>query len=574
MNLRIIGELLEDFTSGIVLVNDRGIIEWASRYVRKEFNNGKPLKKVFSDVFPINLEEIMLADRKVKDPNGKSYSVRIRKIAEGENIHYFVFLESIQDFKNKDTRIFCLEKIIDTISEGIVMSDYDGKVVIYNEANGVLDDMNPHDAIGKYIWEAYKYNKEDKSEHRQVFNSGDAIINKYRAHSYKNGIPRYVSYNTYPIIKDEEKVGVFSVCQNITKLQSLLSETIELKRKYAQKESSNTNSYDSINGTSYTFSDIVGNSKPMVNLIKEAQTIALLDNNILIIGDTGTGKEVFAQSIHNFGKRSNQPFIGISCAAIPENLLESILFGAVKGAYTGAVDHQGLFEEAGEGTLFLDELNSMPATMQSKLLRVLQERKVRRVGGVSTVNIQCRVISAVNEDPQMLIHSGRLRQDLFYRIAGLCLFIPPLQDRKEDILGLSEYFINKYNRLMNKNIKRLSSELKDAMLSYYWPGNIRELEHVIENIMIRTGEYQKELNIKNMPQYLRETFLGYITQKKARDNSESLTETLKHIEKKIILEGLKRNKWNISKTAKDLGIIRQSLIYRIKKLDIKNTSEQ
>jgi arginine utilization regulatory protein len=568
MNFRIIGQLLEEFTPGIVLVNDNGIIEWASRYVIKEFNNGKPLKKEFSGVFDVSLEEIMSAAKNIKDSKGKSYSVRLRKIVDGEEIYYFVFVESIQDFSNKDTKIFCLEKILDSISEGIVMSDYDGKVVIYNEANGALDDMDPRDAIGKYIWEAYKYNREDKSEHRQVFKSGNAIINKYEAHSYKNGIPRYISYSTYPIVKDGEKVGVFSVCKNTTKLQSLLSETIELKRKFSQKDLKDTDSYDSINGTSYTFSDIVGNSEAMVSLIKEAQTIALLDNNILIIGDTGTGKEVFAQSIHNFGKRSNQPFIGISCAAIPENLLESILFGAVKGAYTGAVDHQGLFEEAGEGTLFLDELNSMPVTMQSKLLRVLQERKVRRVGGINMVNVQCRVICAINENPQILIKSGRLRQDLFYRIAGLCIFIPPLQDRKEDILGLSEYFINKYNRLMNKNITGLSSELKDAMLCYNWPGNTRELEHIIETLMIRTGEYQKELNTKDMPQYLRETFLEYNALKNARENTESLPKTLKHIEKKIILEGLKRNRWNISETSKDLGIIRQSLIYRMKKLDI------
>lgn len=567
MNYKLVGQLLSEFTPNVAIVNDQGIIEWASHYMAKVFDNKKMVKEKFKDVFGISIEEIKTSRKSIKNPGGKSYSVKVRQITEGEIVYCFVFMESLQDFTNKETKLYCLEKIIDTISDGIVMSDCDGKVVLYNKAQENLEDMDPKDTVGKYLWEAYNYNKADKSEHRQVLNSGEAIINKYEAHSYKNGIPRYVSYSTYPIVKDGEKVGVYSISKNVTKLQSLLSETIELKRKFTRKEQNGTND-DRTNGTSFTFSDIVGSSEATVGLIKEAQTIAWLDNNILIIGETGTGKEVFAQSIHNFGKRNDQPFIGINCAAIPENLLESILFGAVKGAYTGAMDHQGLFEEAREGTLFLDELNSMPVSMQTKLLRVLQERKVRRVGGVNTVSVQCRVISAINEDPQKLIQSGRLRQDLFYRVATLCLYIPPLRDRKEDILELSEFFMSKYNKLMNKQMNGLSAELRETVFSYNWPGNIRELENLIENLMVRAGEYQKELTIKDIPPYLRESILGSNAVERVRKNTESLPATLNKIERKIILEGLNRNKWNISGTSKDLGIIRQSLIYRMKKLKI------
>jgi len=294
----------------------------------------------------------------------------------------------------------------------------------------------------------------------------------------------------------------------------------------------------------------------------------MLDNNVLIIGETGTGKEVFAQSIHNFSKKKTEPYIAINCAAIPENLLESILFGASKGAFTGAVEHTGLFEEAGEGTIFLDELNSMPVSMQTKLLQVLQERKVRRVGGVNMTPVKCRVMCAMNEDPQKLIQNGKLRQDLFYRISGLCLYIAPLRERKEDILDFTFFYINKFNKLLNKNIKSLSPELQQILLGYNWPGNVRELEHMIENLMIRASGSQKALEISNMPLYIKETVLSAGNIDRTKTKKETLPDTLRSIEEKIIRESLNKNNWNISATSKELGVIRQSLLYRIKKLDI------
>jgi len=357
-------------------------------------------------------------------------------------------------------RLYCLEKIIDAINDGIIMSDPEGRVVLYNKAEEKLEDLRAEDMLGKHLWEAYRYDSEELSEHREVFKSGKAVTNGYKSHTYKGTAPRYLAYSTYPIEKDRVRLGVFSVSKNEDKLQALLAETIELRRLSLRKEQTGEGRKERKNGTTYAFSDIVGSSASTLGTIREAETIALLDNPVLIIGETGTGNEVYAQSIHNFSRMGSETFVAVNCAAIPENLLESILYGSVKGAYTGAHDHVGMFEEAGEGTLFLDELNSMPVTMQTKLLRAIQERKIRRVGGMKIVPVRCRIMCAVNEDPQKSIKDGKLRQDLFYRIAGLCLYIAPLRERPEDVLDLSAVFINKYNRQLAKQISFLSRELQ------------------------------------------------------------------------------------------------------------------
>lgn len=476
-----------------------------------------------------------------------------------------------KDFE-KDNRIFTLEGIIENINDGIVMSDSDGKIVIYNNAMEKLEDKRSVDMVGKFIWDAYGYSEEEKSEHRKVYKTGVAIINRYAAHAYHNGQPKYVSYSTYPIIKDGKKIGVYSISKNETKLHSLLAETVELKRMFNKEYSRDESTRYKSNGTTFTFSDIIGSSECMKKLIKEAESISWLDNCVLIVGDTGTGKEVFAQSIHNHGKRAKDPFIGLNCSAIPENLLESILFGTVKGAFTGAIDSKGLFEEAKGGTLFLDELNSMPLNMQTKLLRVLQEKRVMPVGGSTSNPINCRIISAMNENPDNLIKSGRLREDLFYRIAGFNLFIPSLHERNKDILDISDYYIRRYNNTLDRNIVGLSEDLKDIMFNYNWPGNVRELQHFLENLMVRSLIDDDYLMINHIPIYIKVKMDKKNKIKSIIEEKETLPTTLNNLENKIIIEALEKNNWNISKTSREIGIIRQSLLYRIKKLGIERNN--
>ena len=565
MDINKIGQIVSSYTPLVVIVDQNGLINWMSGSFKDELEI-KSLQVKFDEKFEISLNLIKKNKGMTIEHNGYKYKITNHKIHYGEKEYFIIVFENLNRFDNRDIKIYALENIIANINDGIVASDFDGKVVIYNKAMEILEDKKSNDMLGNFLWDAYGYGQEEGSEHRGVFYSGEALINKYSAHAFSNGVPKYVSYSTYPILKDGEKVGVYTISNNETKLHNLLSETIDLKRQF-NKEQDEKKIYNS-NGTSFTFSGIIGSSDPLNKLIKEAQAIAWLDNNILIVGETGSGKEVFAQSIHNYGKRSNEPFIGINCSAIPENLLESILFGTVKGAFTGALDHSGLFEEAKGGTLFLDELNSMPITMQTKLLRVLQERIVRPVGGNTTYPINCRIISAMNEEPQELIKNDRLREDLYYRVAGFNLFIPPLRERKVDIFDLSDSFISIHNKSMRKNVVGISKELKNVMGNYSWPGNVRELQHFIENLMVRVDEDEEYLRINHIPEYLKDKIMSSRALEMITEEKESLPNTLNSVERKIILEALDKNKWNISKTSRELGIIRQSLLYRIKKLGI------
>ena len=562
MDIEVVGEVFTIFKPYVAIIDEAGEILWISQRLMNLLEIDIRYKMNIKFIFSISVEDLLSSNNLKVKINHEMYNLHKIKL---KNESHIIFIDLISDYNDSKVKSYCLEQIIENLNDGILLSDKDGKVVIYNKAMEELEKRDSKDMIGKYIWDAYGYKDINKSEHMQVFNSQIPIINKYKAHAYNNGKPIYKSYSTFPIIKNEETIGVYSISKDETKLQSLLSETIELKRQF--KGIFKDEKHSKSNGTRFTFSDMIGSSYVMKRLIKTAQSISYLDNNVLIVGSTGTGKEVLAQSIHNYGKRKSQPFIGINCAAIPENLLESILFGTVKGAYTGAVDSSGLFEEAGKGTLFLDELNSMPINMQIKLLRVLQEKCTRRVGGKEEYQIECRVISSMGEDPYRLIKEGKLRQDLFYRVAGYNLYIPTLKERGKDLFQLAEHYIAKNNIIMNKNVCLITDELKEIMNNYSWPGNIRQLEHFIENIMVRTSGDDIYLRVENIPEYISDVVISKGDGSSYKDN-QTLPEKLEEIERQLILKALDNNKWNVTKTAKELGVTRQSLNYRMKKLNI------
>lgn len=563
MDTKLTGEIISHFKPYSMLINKLGEILWISN---KMISLLKPIEvNKVEVILNTDLKEI-LSNKKLRITIAEDKYNLSRIFLNEEEIVILIF-DLAGDYNEPALKAKCLEEIIENLYDGVLLSDKDGTVVIYNHAMEELEKYDAKDMIGKSIWDAYGYNDINKSEHMQVLYSGEPIINKYKAHAYNNGKPIYKSYSTQPIMVDGDVIGVYSISKDESKLQSLLTESIELKRQYSDKSDNDSKLYK--NGTRFNFSDIIGSSEAMNILIKEAEAMSWLDNSILIVGDTGTGKEVFAQSIHNFGKRCMEPFIGINCSAIPENLLESILFGSLKGAYTGAVDSSGIFEEAGGGTIFLDELNSMPINMQAKLLRVLQEKSVRRVGGKENYPVKCRIISAMNEDPQELIEKGRLRQDLFYRISGFNLYIPPLKDRDNDLFEFIDYYISKFNHSMNKDIVSLTDELKNMMEDYEWPGNIRELEHFIENLMVRANDSDRYLSVGNIPSHILDVMDSNngVSLKLSRNNT-TLNTTLEDIERKLIIKSLDKSRWNVTKTAKNLGITRQSLIYRMKKLNI------
>ncbi|WNS76356.1 sigma 54-interacting transcriptional regulator [Bacillus sp. DTU_2020_1000418_1_SI_GHA_SEK_038] len=564
-----LGSLMKGQADGVIILNENYEILWQdlSEIISFEFTEGTHI----SNFIPCEHVRFMDNESFSVTLNQRKFSVEV-KVFSANHPYIILCFEDISDLlKNPKMRLYCLEKIIESLGEGIMMSNQKGEIVLYNLAQEKMEGLNRNEIIGQHLWSVYNYNPQN-SEHKHTFKTGKPIFSRYRAHSTVNGVPKYVNYSTFPIQKDGETIAVYSISTNETRLKDMLYQTIEQKRKITSSEKSGA---ESKNGTTYTFENIKGNSLALKNLIKEAQNIAIHNTDVLIVGETGTGKELFAQSIHNHSPRANSPFIAINCAAIPENLLESTLFGTVKGAFTGATNQIGLFEHAKDGTLFLDEINSMPMTLQSKLMRVLQERLVRRVGSNDVTPVQCTVISASNEDPERLISEGKMRLDLFYRIARTSLFIPPLRERTEDIHFFIEYFLESYQDKFNKEVPNLSKSLQTTLLQYYWPGNTRELEHLIENIIIRVNETDRVIEVDHLPTYIRRKIFSQ-TKNKSSEMKELEKKPIKSIfansKEHFILTTLEQTDWNISKAARKLGITRQSLQYHIKKYGIEKPS--
>ncbi|MDU1413033.1 MAG: sigma 54-interacting transcriptional regulator [Clostridium sp.] len=305
----------------------------------------------------------------------------------------------------------------------------------------------------------------------------------------------------------------------------------------------------------YSFDDIIGESDKIKDVVNFSKKVCNSMSPVFVYGETGTGKELIVQAIHSSSMRSREPFIAQNCAAIPENLLESIFFGVCKGAYTGAVESKGLFELAGTGTLYLDELNSMNLDFQGKLLRVLQDGKYRRIGENVTRTNRARIITSVNEKPSFLIKSNRLRRDLYYRLNVIRINIPKIDERREDIPLLVKNFILKYNKKTDANITGISEDAINILIKREYDGNIRELEHIIEcaiNIK-REGILQvKDLDVE------------------MDEKDTSLKKKIEEAEQRYIREALLICNYNVSKASELLKIPRQTLQYKIKKYSLTN----
>jgi len=310
---------------------------------------------------------------------------------------------------------------------------------------------------------------------------------------------------------------------------------------------------------------------PRIQEVKEIiRKVADSKVTVLIEGESGTGKELVARAIHNLGPRRRQPFMAISCSAIPDTLLESELFGYEKGAFTGAdISKPGKFEVAQEGTIFLDEIGDMSLVLQAKLLRVLEERRVERLGGIKPVKIKARIIAATNKDLRQEVEKGSFRRDLYYRLNVILLKLPPLRQRKNDIPLLVEHFINKFNPQFGKNIKQISVETMEIFLNYAWPGNIRELENVIQRSLVL--EKEAVLTKESLPLYLRKNAGPASAEIEASPDSSPpplsaiIKATVEKVEKKVLSEYLRKFGGNKTKVAAVLGLSRRALYNKLRK---------
>ncbi|HMR24144.1 MAG TPA: sigma 54-interacting transcriptional regulator [Oligoflexia bacterium] len=317
------------------------------------------------------------------------------------------------------------------------------------------------------------------------------------------------------------------------------------------------------------FGKIISNSKKMQQVFTTVEKIAPYKTTCLVLGESGTGKELLANAIHQTSTRKNKPFITVNCGAIPENLLESELFGHKKGAFTGAVsDKKGLFEEADGGTLFLDEVGELPLLLQVKLLRVLQEEEIRKVGDIQAKKIDVRIIAATLKNLEDAVNKGHFREDLYYRLNVLPIHLPALKERKEDIPILIEHFIKKKNKKLSSNVTSVSEEALKTLLDYDWPGNIRELENTIERSMILvSGE---EITLENLPAQFQSKMEGAMSagNHKFELGSLSIKKMTRKMEEDLILKVLDQVDGNRTKAAKILEISHRALLYKIKEYGI------
>lgn len=315
------------------------------------------------------------------------------------------------------------------------------------------------------------------------------------------------------------------------------------------------------NNTKYLLDDIITQDPKMLEIKGQIEKIALSDSNVLIYGKTGTGKELVAQAIHNSSRRYGKKFLSQNCSAIPDNLLESILFGTTRGSFTGAFDRTGLFEEADGGTIFLDEINSLNPDMQVKLLKAIESKKIRRIGSDKEVALDFRVVAAMNEDPATLMAEKRMKPDLFYRLAVVFIKLPDLIERKGDIELLVSHFIDYFNEKTDSSVEYPNDEIMDIFKRYSWPGNVRELRNVIEGAFAFAENNKIERN--DIPAYILENTVAG----RQEHEGEGLQGEMESMERDLVLAAYEANERNLTETAEFLGISKQLLRYKLNRYE-------
>lgn len=389
-----------------------------------------------------------------------------------------------------------LRPILDELFLGVLIIDSKGRIVYYNKRMGELDELTPGEALGYRISEVYSV-RDDQSPTMRCLMSRRPVTGEYMVYKTARGRQIGSVNHAYPIIEEGELMGAMCLVTDVSSLSKLVIPPLANGAKKNQAE-------EGVKTAEVNFDDIIGVNPVFREAVDVAKVAALGPSPVMLVGETGTGKDLFAQAIHNYGPRASKRFMAINCSAIPEALLEGVLFGTTRGAFTGAVEKEGLLEHASGGTVFLDEINSMPLMLQAKLLRVIQDHRVRRVGGLSDKKIDLRIISAANISPLKAVADNTLRADLYYRLGVIQVRIPPLRERPEDISHLTQHFIKTVSARLNKNITGLSGGVLASLCRRPWPGNVRELEHTIESALnfVSDGEQLAERHLKRAARHI------------------------------------------------------------------------
>lgn len=498
-------------------------------------------------------------DTKIEDAfkvmeNNKCEEILI--VDKESNLKAVLTNKDVNDFYFKVEEIFRFQNhILNSIHEAVCICDNDGIIIYWNKSSEKLYGIKSEEVIGKHISTHFcnpiilKALNEEKSienvKHEPI--KGKSVI-----------------LSAIPVFNKENKlIAVVSTDRDVTEVAKLSKELASVKKEIEFL----SYAYNREIANNYNFSYVMGKSKKIIDAIALCQKVASTSTSVLITGESGTGKEVFAKSIHEASGRQGK-FVALNCSAIPEHLLESELFGYVDGAFTGASKKGkiGMFEFADGGTLFLDEIGDMAIGMQSKLLRVLQDGVIYRLGSEKPIRTNTRIIAATNKNLRNAIKNNEFRDDLFYRLAVVQVELPPLRERKEDIKDLTNFFIAQVSHQEEITIKAVNDEVYDILGAYRWDGNIRELKNVVQRMVVLSTE--GIISADNIPEYITKDEKAYIDKKET--SSYDLEDNVKELEIRLIKKAMELAKGNKAKAANILNIKRTTLYYKLNQYDIKD----
>lgn len=474
------------------------------------------------------------------------------KEAIAETIGHAKRLLEVQQIEKEKAAI--LKSIIDFAYDGILGIDKSGMITVFNPVVQKITGIRYENAISRNVEEVV-----ENTRMLEVLRTGEPELGEIQ----KIGDISILT-NRVPIIVDDKIVGVVATFQEIEKIQKM--ETQIRAKLHAKGHVAKTK-----------FQNIIGKSTAIAQVKEKARLYAKVDSTVLIQGETGTGKELFAQSIHNASLRIEKPFVAVNCAALPESLLESELFGYVEGAFTGARKggKTGLFELAHGGTIFLDEISEMSPNLQARFLRVIQEKEVVRIGDDRVIPVDVRIIAATNRDLFKLVEDGGFREDLFYRLSVLRLSIPPLKERKEDISDLASHFVREKSRYLNQKVEGIAAEALAKLIVYDWPGNVRQLENFIERCVVLSGD--KRMIDSSIADEASQGMLEFGRargDKPEASNPQNDKGVLHQIENDTILKVLEETEGNRSLAADRLGISVTTLWRKLKSIEEANTKKK
>jgi len=570
--------ILHAIPIGVVAIDRRGVINLINPLAEDllgrsaEWLNGQLINEVISDV---DMNTVLLEG---KVQSGRKLQLNNRTIIfsgypvwfNGEIGGALAILQDLTDLETISQEMESvrrlqqtLETIMASVDNGMVVTDDKGTIVKINQATLDLLDKNAEQVIGRKFKEVFSSQLVDV-----VLTQGNSQVEAGRTGG------QFFLMTSNPVVESNTVVGAVTILiyKNLNKLKNLISklDLLESQVQHYKKELL-------LEAASrYSFDSIVTQSKAVIGLKKESLAAARGFSNILILGESGTGKELFAQAIHDASPRRIFPFVKVNCAAIPENLLESELFGYEDGAFTGARKggKPGKFELAQGGTIFLDEIGDMPLLLQAKILRILQEKELERIGGTRTIQADVRIIAATNMNLSEMIAQNRFRADLYYRLNVISLRIPPLRERREDIMFIAEHFVRRFNHIMGSQVKGFTTEARLIMEHYDWPGNVRELANVVERAMnmVSDGLIGEEYLPAHLVENLRQG-RGMISGDNGGNLLAGYREAVRNFEKSLLLSALRETGGNCTEAARLLGISRSRFYEKISDYSVSRKRE-